>query len=315
MSDLPIVDAETGELLPVQAVTLFGTDEPREVVLRAKAHADALADVIKERGLCTTIQGKAYVHVEAWALLGSQLGVFAVCEDVQPVELEGVFGFKATVKAVTRHGEIVGRAVAYCMRDEPTWSDNPISKSGRKLERRTAHALAGMAETRATSRALRKPLGFIVQLAGYQATGAEEMPVGEAGGGESRPSQHGVGDPGDAPASPTDVPPALQTDEPRLTKAQATKLNVLVGRLRDAGVVTTEQLWLEAGYPTPIPDPDTGQPRFGGEHGLRDRLSKRTAHRLIDWLEDLEKQAAEGPQGSLVNTLPDEVRKRMEMGE
>lgn len=294
----PIVDAETGELLPVQAVTLFGTDEPAEVILRAKAHADALADVIKERGLYTIIQRKAYVHAEAWSLLGSQLGVFAVVESVDAVEVEGVAGFKATVKAVTRHGEEVGRAVAYCMRDEATWKGRPI------------HALAGMAETRATSRALKKPLGFIVQLAGYQATGAEEMPVGEAAGGESRPSQHGVGDPGDTAASPTDVPEELQTTEPRASAKSLKKLDILVTRMRDAGLVTTEQLWREAGYPDPIVD-ETGEVRYGGSHGLRARLSQRTVNRFIDWLQDLEAQNAGMPE-QVGLSIPAEVKKRME---
>jgi hypothetical protein len=68
------------------------------------------------------------------------------------------------MKAVTRNGEIVGRGTAYCMRDESKWASRPI------------HGLASMAQTRATSKALKGPLGFIVQLAGYATTPAEEMP-------------------------------------------------------------------------------------------------------------------------------------------
>lgn len=166
MSELAVIDQETGELVPLQpaVANLFGTDDPRQVIERAHEHAKVLADVIKERKLFRVIGDKAHVYVEAWSLLGSMLGVFPVAESVEPVEVEGVAGFKATVKAVTRQGDIVGRATAYCMRDENTWKTRNI------------HALAGMAETRATSRALRKPLGFIVQLAGYNPTPAEEMP-------------------------------------------------------------------------------------------------------------------------------------------
>lgn len=51
------------------------------------------------------------------------------------------------------------------MRDERTWKD------------RDDYALRSMAQTRATSKALRGPLGFIVTLAGFEATPSEEMPA------------------------------------------------------------------------------------------------------------------------------------------
>ena len=45
---------------------------------------------------------------------------------------------------------------------------------------RDDYALRSMAQTRAVSKALRLPLGFIVALAGYEATPADEMPAEEA---------------------------------------------------------------------------------------------------------------------------------------
>jgi len=165
MSELEIIDGETGELIPATATNLFGTDDPAEVVVRATERANALAAIVNERKLYTVISGQKFPHVEAWTLLGSMLGVFAVPEDVEFVEIEGVPGFKATVKAVTRQGEVVGRSIAYCMRDEEKRKNSKI------------HALSGMAETRATSRALRKPLGFVMKLAGYS---ADEPPPADA---------------------------------------------------------------------------------------------------------------------------------------
>jgi len=196
MSDMEVFDAETGELVPVVSVTLFGTDVPQDVIRAAVERADALSAIVNERNLYTIIQGKKHPHVEAWTLLGSMLGVFAVPEEVEPVEIEGVPGFKATVKAVTRAGEIVGRSTAYCMRDENTWKNRSI------------HAVAGMAETRATSRALRKPLGFIMKLAGYDATGAEERTDDEA--------------------SPSEGP---KTDNRKVTREQHSKLHAMIADL------------------------------------------------------------------------------------
>ena len=51
------------------------------------------------------------------------------------------------------------------MRDEPNWRDKPD------------YALRSMSQTRATSKALRLPLGFVVALAGYEVTPAEEAEV------------------------------------------------------------------------------------------------------------------------------------------
>lgn len=161
-----VVDTATGELVPYQpaALTLFGTDDPNEVVKQSARHAKALANVIDERKLYTSIQGKRHVHVDGWQLLGSMVGVFAVEEGpAEPVEIGGIHGFRATVTARTRTGEIVGRATAYCMRDEDRWRAAKV------------HALASMAQTRAQSKALKGTLGFIVKLAGFEPTPAEEM--------------------------------------------------------------------------------------------------------------------------------------------
>lgn len=187
---LEVIDHDTGELVPYEhtqtEVTLFGSLEPAAVVREATKHAKALTKVIEDRKLFTMIQGKKHIQVEAWQTLGAMTGVFAALEagtEPEYVEIGGVAGFKATVVA-TRNGQVIGRATSFCMRDEPTWR-------GRNI-----YALAGMAQTRATSRALKGPLGFIVKLAGYEATPAEEMP------------------PDFVPVGQEDLPVALQSDVP-----------------------------------------------------------------------------------------------------
>jgi hypothetical protein len=62
-------------------------------------------------------------------------------------------------------GRTIGAAEAMCSRNEHTWA------------KREDYALRSMAQTRATSKSLRGPLGFIVALAGYATTPAEEMPA------------------------------------------------------------------------------------------------------------------------------------------
>lgn len=140
---------------------LFRTDDPVEVVERAGKVADALKGVLVRQGLTANIQGREHVRVEGWTTLGSMLGVVPVC--VWTRKLEN--GWEARVEARTLDGRVVGAAEAECLTTELLWKS------------RDDYALRSMAQTRATSKALRGPLGFIVTLAGYQAIPAEEMPT------------------------------------------------------------------------------------------------------------------------------------------
>lgn len=154
-----------GEVVPYEAPpppsSLFGTTEPTEVIQKATAAADALKDVLEKKQLLSNIKGKKHVRVEGWQLLGSMLGVTAVCVATEPVE----GGWKATVEARTLGGAVVGRADALCTKHE---------KSG-PWKGSDDYARLSMAQTRATSKALKGPLGFVVSLAGYETTPAEEM--------------------------------------------------------------------------------------------------------------------------------------------
>lgn len=145
---------------PNESVSLFRTDDPVEVVVRATKLADALRGVIEKQGLITNIQGKKYPKCEAWTLCGTMLGVFPVLCWSKPLE----DGWEARVEARTRDGQIVGAAEAECLRTEKNWSS------------RDDFAVRSMAQTRATAKALRMPLGFIMTLAGYEATPECEMP-------------------------------------------------------------------------------------------------------------------------------------------
>lgn len=140
---------------------LFGTDDPEGVIARASAVARPLAQVIRDRKLFKQISGRDHVLVEGWTLLGSMLGVFPVTAWCRPVE----GGWEARVEARTLGGALVGGAEAQCTRSENTWRN------------REDFALRSMAQTRATSKALRMPLGFVMALAGYETTPVEEMPV------------------------------------------------------------------------------------------------------------------------------------------
>ncbi len=161
-NELQRVEPEHADIIPHQPLpppSLFGTADPVEVVAKAIRVAAALKEVIKAQGLISKISGKEYPRCEAWTLLGTMLGVFPVLVWTRPIE----GGWEARVEARTRDGSIVGAAEAQCLKSERNWSN------------RDDFALRSMAQTRATAKALRMPLGFVMTLGGFQATPAEEM--------------------------------------------------------------------------------------------------------------------------------------------
>jgi hypothetical protein len=224
----------TVELVPAPApttapVTLFRSDEPNEIVTRATEYANALAPVIEKRKLAVSIQGRKHVLVEGWTLLGSMLGVFPVLAWSR--ELEN--GWEARVEAKTLDGRTVGAAEAMCLRSERSWAT------------RDDYALRSMAQTRATSKALRQPLGFVISMAGYSATPAEEMlieaePVRPAKPAKPARAPRSVAVPAEEPS-----PPAAEPDPAAATGAQLNNIYRLVNKIDQLGLVPREKM-LEA---------------------------------------------------------------------
>ena len=155
-----VIDA-TAVVVSEQSPALFGTSDPAEHIERAVAHAKALKAVVEQRGLISDIQGKKYVLYDGWALLASMVGASIVEEWTRP--LADGNGWEARM-LVMRNGQVIGAAENMCTRDEKRWA------------KADEYAIRSMAQTRAGGKAARTCLGFIVQLAGYEATPFDEMP-------------------------------------------------------------------------------------------------------------------------------------------
>ena len=153
--------------------TLFASASPAVVVQRATEIANAIAPLIRDQNLVKRIGQSEHVFLEGWTLAGTMLGVFPITvSSGQLFDVDGrVLGYQATVEARTMTGNVVGRADAECTRDEnDKWRNAP------------SFQLRSMAITRASSKALRMPLGFVMKLAGYETTPAEEMEAAAARG-------------------------------------------------------------------------------------------------------------------------------------
>lgn len=165
MDEDAVVEGEVEDVSPGTALAvrsrgnLFQVEDPVDVIDRASRVASALKDVLEQKNLVVGISGREHVLMEGWTLLGSMLGVFPVVAWTRPVE----GGYEARVEARTRDGAVVGAAEASCTRSEKRWA------------RADDFAIRSMAQTRGVSKALRMPLGYIVHLAGYNPTPAEEV--------------------------------------------------------------------------------------------------------------------------------------------
>jgi len=160
------------ELVPVDARephvpanrTLFN-QSPTAMLAFATEAANVLRDVIDKQKLYTLIQGKPHVRVEGWTTMGSFIGVLPHEKWVKELP-DG--SYEAMVELVRESdGRVLGAASALCSVEERRW------KTADKNARRS------MAITRATGKAFRLSFSWIMSLAGYEPTPAEEMHVPE----------------------------------------------------------------------------------------------------------------------------------------
>jgi hypothetical protein len=281
--DAPTTVHSTELAVMGSAGAIIRADDPREILGKAKQIAVALKELIEQAGLSVALDrrnpDRKHVEVGGWQAAGTLLGALGgqplhsetvwtrrvAGEDGRPqrtqytatvkryhskangggireeitYDVDG-FDWEARVDIKTPSGTVVGTAEAMVSRAENTWSQ------------RDDYALRSMAETRAESRAYRKAIGWIVHIAGYNPTPAEEMghtpgadtsapvsggppfgpPIAEDQKGRLRDALRFLvaldDDPGDADASVTGVP---SVDD--LVKAVADNVTSLVAQYND----------------------------------------------------------------------------------
>ena len=126
--------------------------------------ATNLKDLIVQNKLYTSIKGKNYVNVEGWQIAGAFTGTFPIVEKVDCLLSErGKYKYRAEVSLQDKNGNKVGYGVAICTNSEH-------GKEGFD-----EYAVASMAQTRAVGKAYRMKIGWLLKVAGYETTPAEEM--------------------------------------------------------------------------------------------------------------------------------------------
>jgi len=145
--------------------------DPSAVLQEAQRAAAALKDVIDRKAKPVRLNGETYLEFEDWQTVGRFYGVAAKVVETRPVEFGEVRGWEARAVAIhAASGIEVSAADSMCLNDEPNWRNKPMFQ------------LRSMAQTRACAKALRNVLAWVVVLAGYRPTPAEEMDwvVGQA---------------------------------------------------------------------------------------------------------------------------------------
>jgi len=204
ISDLAVRELDTG---------LAVNREPEVVLEEAHRAAAALKRVLEAKPNKVMFGGEQYLEFEDWQTVGRFYGIAPRNVLTRPLTLGDVSGWEATAEAVhVPTGRVVSSADAMCMNDEEKWRARPkyelhyVKKSGgtslddpgpseliwekgaawkNRPKKERVHVgeevvpsfqLRSMAQTRAASKALRNALAWVVVLAGYRPTPAEELP-------------------------------------------------------------------------------------------------------------------------------------------
>ena len=132
----------------------------------AKAKAKTFVDIVEAQQLFTMIGPSKHLNHEAWETIAAGYGLTAAVDKTtyhwkkEREEDSGdeLFMVEAHAVVLDRDGTVRGGAIAVCGRDEPNWATKPV------------HQVASMAGTRASAKALRLMLSWVVEIAGYEPT-------------------------------------------------------------------------------------------------------------------------------------------------
>lgn len=186
---------------------------PSEVLAEAQRVAKALSQVIAQKPKKVIMNGEQYLEFEDWQTVAKFYGVVARVVETRPVSFGGAQGFEAYAQAVhVATGTVISKADAMCLNDEPKWSrrtkyeyayvkksgghsiENPgrgeiVWENGKPKKERIPvgeeqvplFQLRSMAQTRACAKALRNAFAWVVVLAGFRPTLAEELDIEPTG--------------------------------------------------------------------------------------------------------------------------------------
>lgn len=139
---------------------LIKIDSPSQLAEFSKT----LKEFIVKQNLYTQIQGKNYVNVEGWQFAGISTGIIPIIKSVEKIDSQGEIKYRAEVE-LRKGDQTMGYGVAIC--------------SNKEGHRKTAdeYVIASMAQTRAIGKAYRNLFSYLMKMASFEPTPAEEIEV------------------------------------------------------------------------------------------------------------------------------------------
>jgi hypothetical protein len=231
--------------------------KPEQVLAEAKEAAQALIKVVNMKPKKVIFNGETYLEFEDWQTVAKFYGCTTKIVSTNLVEYDGVRGFEATAVVLDRNQNEIGRVDSMCLSDEANWGDVPVyewkyvldekgqkiwvdGKDGKKRpkankvevrrEPKPLFQLRSMAQTRAQVKALRSIFSWVVVMAGYQPTPAEELTGNEFPEDEREERK------------PVSMPQS--TDKPAAEKPKTEIIGGVIGNRKDG---KEGELWLTLG--------------------------------------------------------------------
>jgi len=287
---------------------------PPEIILEeATKAAKALQGVISRKPKKVILNGEQYLEFEDWQTIGRFYGIAAKVVDTRYVEYEDIKGFEARAIAVDADGIEISAAEASCLTDEEKWRSRPkyktvyILKDGTEAEgeppkdkitweekdgkwfpkKKRVYVgeesvplfqLKSMAQTRACAKALRNVLAWVVVLAGYRPTPAEEL-EGQAIVIDANDSTPFIEPQKKNMNKPSEVPQIKDPESPA-TEAQIKAIHAL---LRKAGIDDDFEKHKVVSRLAGVPEPEVIT--------SMSLLTKQQASAVIDALNELAEKA------------------------
>ena len=207
------------------------TRAPEVILNEAKIAAKALMTVVAQKKKPVIINGEQYLEFEDWQTVARFYAITVKVTRTSLVDFGGVKGYEATAEAIRNSdGMVISSADAMCLNDEEKWSVRAKFEYVDGQRKKTGDVpvplfqLRSMAQTRACAKALRNVLAWVVVLAGFKPTPAEEMTGNEHSFSASvkpavvmpkeRPTAPDLSD--DSPFLPADeeMPPEVAENKP-----------------------------------------------------------------------------------------------------
>ncbi len=139
--------------------------QQKAALTNASALAQDVAKIVRDNGLSKKFGTgpKEHVFVEGWLTI-SRVNNEAPHSKIEAVETHGEFEvIKARAWITDASGAVVSEADGYCSNEENNWKGKPF------------YARASMAQTRAIGKAMRLRHAWVMVMAGFSPTPAEEM--------------------------------------------------------------------------------------------------------------------------------------------